>query len=159
MVSEVIIPHPAYFYIPVSANHALRSAMLFGNICATWRPDGRDYRENTMVSIGCAKVLFGFEARIRNVRTCIISALSPKDELPKIGFPTGDALVEYLERYYGKRVQIYTPHGQYVEWENPRGFLVDHKEEYRDNPVKLYRSITPFGEEELKMRQFGANSG
>jgi hypothetical protein len=143
------IPHPAYYYIRVAPDHAQRSAMLFGDICATWRPDGRDYKPGITVFVGCAHVPFGFEARIRTVRNCTAFALSLK-ELEKIGFSTSVALVEHIQQFYGDRVRICEPAGQYIEWESPSGYFVDYREAYRDNPVNMYKYISPFREDDVR---------
>jgi hypothetical protein len=119
--------------------------MLFGEICASWRPDIRDYREGVTVFVGCAYVLFGFEATIYKVQRTSLKDLT-QEYLDKIGFSSRDDLLEYLRQFYSDiSLESY---GTFIEWADPRGFLVDNKEKYRDNPAKLYKSMSPYGENE-----------
>lgn len=116
-----------FYALFVSPNIKERVDILRGKRKITIREGHRDYRLD-LVMICCHLEPWAVMADITDVRHCILGEVT-EEEYKADGFNTRDELLNELRRYYPD-IDLNSP-VTVIRWDNVRGWLVDHKMDWR----------------------------
>lgn len=93
----------------------------------TIREGWRDYRPGQLLALCCEKLPWAVMAKITSVRHCLLAELT-FIEVASDGYANHAHAVKELKKYYpsiGLQSKVTV-----IRWENPRGYWVDHPDEY-----------------------------
>lgn len=114
----------------IAPNSDVTLAIIYEEKTITIRNGHYDFRVGRPIIIGCYRASWAVMADITEVRHCTLGEVT-KEEYLADGFETQKDLLEGLRQFF-PNLDMDSP-VTVIKWSNVRGWLVDHRDEYRQN--------------------------